>query len=122
MAQHHAIIKNHKLAQCFEEYIKWDFQEAQRVPLDEAPEPAWPDVFVPVEVTPERVGAGKYFDPLIIDRELDVTPLLTPDRDSRGKRMFMTMTPWRPGNLVSAIQAPRGMPISAASTTAERLT
>ena len=85
----HAIIKNHKLAQCFEEYIKWDFQEAQRVPLDEAPEPAWPDVFVPVEVTPERVGAGKYFDPLIIDRKLDVTPLLTPDRDSRGKRMFM---------------------------------
>jgi phosphatidylserine/phosphatidylglycerophosphate/cardiolipin synthase-like enzyme len=85
----HAIIKNHKLAQCFEEYIKWDFQEAQRVPLDEAPEPAWPDVFVPVEITPERVGAGKYFDPLIIDRKLDVTPLLTPDRDSRGKRMFM---------------------------------
>src|SRR5947208_7409502 len=34
----------------------------------------------------------------------------------------MTMTPWRPGNLVSAIQAPRGIPISAASTTADRLT
>ena len=44
---------------------------------------------MPVEITPERVGAGKYFDPLIIDRKLDVTPLLTPDRDSRGKRMFM---------------------------------
>ena len=32
------------------------------------------------------------------------------------------MTPWRPGNFVSAMQAPSGMPISAASTTADRLT
>jgi hypothetical protein len=85
----HAIITNAKLTKCFEDYIKWDFQEAQRVPIDEVPEPVWPDVFVPVEAIAERRGAGQYFDPLVIDRELDVTPLLTPDRDSRGRRMFM---------------------------------
>jgi hypothetical protein len=85
----HAIIGNEALAKCFEEYIKWDFQEAHRVPIDEIPEPVWPDVFVPEEVIPEARGAGRYFPPLVLDRVLDVTPLLTPDRDSRGKRMFM---------------------------------
>lgn len=85
----HAIIENAKLAKCFEGYIKWDFEEARRVPLDEVPEPVWPDVFVPEEPIQEAPGAGRYFKPLVIDRELDVTPLLTPDRDSRGKRMFM---------------------------------
>lgn len=85
----HAIIQNAKLAKCFEEYIKWDYEEAQRVPIDEVPEPVWPDVFVPIEVTFERRGVARYFEPLIIDRELDVTPLLTPDRDSRGKRIFI---------------------------------
>ena len=85
----HAIIKNTKLAECFENYIKWDFQEAHRVPREEVPEPVWPDVFVPVEVIVERRVAAQYFDPLILDRELDIMPLLTPDRDSRGKRMFM---------------------------------
>ena len=85
----HAIIQNEKLTECFEGYIKWDFQEAQRVPLEEAPEPIWPDVFVPEEVVAERRVAVQYFDPLVLDRELDVQPLLTPDRDSRGKRIFM---------------------------------
>jgi hypothetical protein len=41
----HAIIANPKLTKCFEDYIEWDFQEAQRVPIDEVPEPVWPDVF-----------------------------------------------------------------------------
>jgi hypothetical protein len=37
---------------------------------------------------PERVQA-QYFPPLQLDREVDIQPLLTPDRDVRGKRMFM---------------------------------
>jgi hypothetical protein len=85
----HAIIKNTKLAECFENYLKWDFEEAQRVPLEEVPEPVWPDVFVPVQVIPERRVVAEYSDPLRLDRELDIMPLLTPDRDGRGKRMFM---------------------------------
>ena len=58
-----------------------------------------------------------------------------PERDSARKTarptttggnpiraLSRTMTPWRPGNFVSAMRAPKGMPISAASTTADRLT
>jgi hypothetical protein len=85
----HAIIQHEALTTMFEDYIKWDFEEAQRVPIDEVPEPVWPDVFIPTEAIEERHALGRYFDPLIVDRELDVMPLLTPDRDRRGKRIFM---------------------------------
>ena len=79
------IIQNEKLAKLFRGYIEWDFQEARRVPADEAPRVALPDVFIPevafqVELERRRL-AVEYFDPLIIDRELDIMPLLTPDRD-----------------------------------------
>jgi len=89
----HVIIENEKLAKLFRGYIEWDFQEARRVPADEAPRVALPDVFVPevafqVELERRRL-AVEYFDPLVIDRKLDIMPLLTPDRDSRGRRMFM---------------------------------
>lgn len=88
----HAILKNKKLAQMFQRYIEFDFQEAQRVPLDEALEVVLPDVFVPelvFQVDHEAVAAARYFKPLVVDRELDVQPLLTPDRDSQRKRIFM---------------------------------
>lgn len=89
----HAIIRHPKLAALFQSYIEFDFAEAQRVPVPEGIEVALPDVFVPEEAFMEAAEARvqvQYFDPLPIDRELDVQPLLTPDRDARGHRLFMT--------------------------------
>lgn len=88
----HAIIENEKLAKLFQAYIEWDFEEANRIPLEEAP--PMPDfyLFIPenaFEMELEARGIGKYFAPLIIDRKLDVQPLLTPDRNSRGNRLFI---------------------------------
>jgi phosphatidylserine/phosphatidylglycerophosphate/cardiolipin synthase-like enzyme len=89
----HAILENDKLATMFQRYIEWDFQEARRVPVEEVVTPAPPDLFVPDEAFAEAAEAplrAAYFDPLELDRELDVQPLLTPDRDSRGRRAFIT--------------------------------
>lgn len=89
----HAIITNQKLAGIFQDYIEWDFDEAHRVPLEEAPGAVLPDIFVPEAVFDDRLErrvAVEYFDPLPIDRDLDVQPLLTPDRNATsGNRMFM---------------------------------
>ncbi|GEP50932.1 serine protease [Flavobacterium noncentrifugens] len=89
----HAIIKNEKLAGLFEDFINWDFQEAQRVPADEAPEMADVEIFIPDEdFLPgiESPAVAKYFSPLvIINRELEIQPFLTPDWDDRGTRIFM---------------------------------
>jgi hypothetical protein len=88
----HAIIANQKLARMFRKYIEFDFDEAHRVPLEEGLEVSLPDVFVPEEAfmeEPERAVAVHYFDPLELDRELEIQPLLTPDRDARGNRIFM---------------------------------
>jgi hypothetical protein len=89
----HAVIANAKLARMFQKYIEFDFREARRVPLEEAIEVALPDVFVPEQAfmeALERAIRPRYFDPLVLDRELEIQPLLTPDRDSRGNRLFMT--------------------------------
>jgi len=89
----HAIVANKKLATMFQKYIEWDFQEAERVPVEELVETALPDLFVPGEVFVEAAEAplrAKYFDPLRLDRVIDIQPLLTPDRDSHGQRIFMT--------------------------------
>jgi len=89
----HAIVANPKLAMMFQRYIEWDFQEAERVPVEELVEVALPDLFVPEETFvegPEVPLRAKYFDPLVLDRAIDVQPLLTPDRDARGRRVYMT--------------------------------
>lgn len=89
----HAIIANKNLAELFQNYIEFDFKEAQRVPLLEELEASLPDLFV--EVLPEledsrRLDHTPYFKPLHIDEELDVQPLLTPDRDERGVPIFVS--------------------------------
>jgi len=88
----HAVIENRKLARLFQKYIEFDFSEARRVPLEEGLDVALPDLFVPeaafMEGFERRVKA-EYFDPLELDRELEIQPLLTPDRGSRGDRLFM---------------------------------
>ena len=88
----HAIIANEKLATMFQNYIEWDFQEAERVPVEEGLEAALPDLFVPEEAFLEGLEGRipiEYRDPLIVDRVLHVRPFLTPDRDARGRRMFL---------------------------------
>lgn len=88
----HAIIANKKLATMFQKYIEFDFEEAKRVPLEEGVEAVFPDVFVPEEAFMEGLEAAvtaRYFLPLVLDREIEIQPLLTPDRNSRGVRLFM---------------------------------
>jgi S1-C subfamily serine protease len=88
----HAIIQHAGLAELFQRYIEFDFDEAARVPLDEVREALLPDLFVPEAAFAEAAlpeGRGQYFKPLTINRTLKIQPLLTPDRDSRGNRIFM---------------------------------
>lgn len=41
------------------------------------------------DVASEARVVAKYFSPLVLEREIDVQPLLTPDHNSRGGRMFL---------------------------------
>lgn len=87
----HAVIAQPDLARIFERYIDWDFVEAKRLPIAEAIDVELPDLFVPETAFFEepRQRTVKYFEPLTIDRQLDVMPLLSPDRDTRGNRLFL---------------------------------
>ncbi len=88
----HVIIENSRLAKLFEDYIEWDFSEAQRVPLKEATIAEEIMLFVPeLAISPQQelFGLGKYFKPLEINRKLDIQPLLTPDRNAQGNRLFI---------------------------------
>ena len=84
----HAVVKNEKLATMFRQYIDWDFDEAKRVPREEALEPVLPEFIAtgPAEEIPQ----ARYVAPLVITNEvLEIQPLLTPDRDDRERRMFL---------------------------------
>ena len=79
---YHAIIANKKLADIFEFYIKRDFEES----ADQAGQAVsfvQPDLFVPEEEeVPEEAVAfapPRLFEPLRLNREVRVQPLLTPD-------------------------------------------
>jgi V8-like Glu-specific endopeptidase len=88
----HVIIRNDKLAKMFQKYIEFDFDEAGRVPIEEALEAPLPELFVPEAAFGEELERRlriEYKDPLIVDKVLDVRPLLTPDKDARGHRMFL---------------------------------
>jgi len=87
----HAIIAHPELARLFQRYIEWDFDEAKRLPMVEGLEIELPDLFVPEPAFFEeaRRRPVQYFEPLVIERQLDVQPLLTPDRDVRGNRLFL---------------------------------
>jgi|SoiMethySBSTD1v2_1073268.scaffolds.fasta_scaffold03546_14 trypsin-like peptidase/phospholipase D-like protein len=88
----HVIIENDKLAKMFQKYIEFDFKEAGRVPIEEALEAPLPELFVPEAAFGEELERRmriEYRDPLILDKVLDVRPLLTPDKDARGRRMFL---------------------------------
>lgn len=76
---YHAIISNRQLASVYEFYIKRDFE--QSAAQGEAVSFAAPDLFVPEEEE-EPVAFAKptrLFQPLRLNREVSVQPLLTPD-------------------------------------------
>ncbi len=88
----HVIIENDKLAKMFQKYIEWDFKEAKRIPVEEALDRHLPELFVPEAAFGEELERRirvQYLDPLVLDKVLDVRPLLTPDKDARGRRMFL---------------------------------
>jgi V8-like Glu-specific endopeptidase len=92
----HVTIKNNRLAKLFQSYIDFDFTEATRVPLSEEIVSKMPAIefFIPNSgvLTEERVSGVTYEDTLIItpdDGVLDIQPLLTPDRDEEGDRLFL---------------------------------
>lgn len=91
----HAVIKNERLARLFQHYIEFDFHEATRVPLEEREAVGVVDIelFVPdpaLGVSLERIPTATYEDELVLQRErLEIQPLLTPDRDAQGRRIFM---------------------------------
>lgn len=88
----HVIIENETLAKLFQDYIDWDFDEAQRIPLEEVPVQPEIYLFIPelaFEKEPEQRAVAQYFEPLVVDKVLNVQPLLTPDRDNRGNRIFI---------------------------------
>ena len=79
---YHAIIANKKLADIFEFYIKRDFEES----ADQAGQAVsfvQPDLFVPEEEEvpeePVAFAPPHLFEPLRLNREVRVQPLLTPD-------------------------------------------
>lgn len=88
----HAVIANKKLATMFQKFIEFDFREAERVPVEEALDTVLPDVFVPEAAFMEEVERAApitFFDPFIDDRVFEIQPLLTPDHDARGNRIYI---------------------------------
>jgi len=91
----HAIIENHALATLFKNYIDFDFKQAERFPLEDGEAVPFPDIelFVPeeaVSISDEKVPGVTYEDKLVlINEELEIQPLLTPDRDANDERIFM---------------------------------
>jgi len=94
----HVTLKSATLAKLFRRYVEHDFDQAERFPgtdedeesvgvgqlLFDVPESA----FALDDVDEAR--RVEYFDPLEIHgEEIDVQPLLTPDRDPDGERMFI---------------------------------
>ena len=77
---YHAIIDNEKLASAYETYIKRDYDLTASAG-DMQPF-ALPDLFVPEEEPMEMVAFAappELFEPLTLDRQVKVQPLLTPD-------------------------------------------
>lgn len=90
----HAIIRHEGLANLFQKYIEFDFDQAKGLPLplEEADEGvSAQEFFVPLPgERPEHRRVAKFFKPLLLKNEMiDVHPLLTPDRDAEGNAMFM---------------------------------
>jgi hypothetical protein len=77
---YHAIIENDTLAAAYETYIKRDYELTSAEGAAESF--ALPDIFVPEEEEEEAVAFAEppqFFQPLRLERQVKVQPLLTPD-------------------------------------------
>ena len=89
LARHH---RNDKLAKMFQKYIEFDFNEARARAGRRRARGAAAGVVRARGGVRRRTRAPpaiEYKDPLVVDEVLDVRPLLTPDKDARGHRMFL---------------------------------
>lgn len=79
----HVVIENKELAEQFERFIEYDFDEAERVPkFEEGVEEAFEapvEVFVPTEMLEAPRKKPEYQMPLALDQKIKIQPLLTPD-------------------------------------------
>ena len=74
----HVVIDNPTLAGVFESYIRYDFDQSLGFMPKGAAELY--ELLPPLEVDPREAAAEiRVFEPLKIDREVDVQPILTPD-------------------------------------------
>lgn len=90
----HAIIKNPELTALFQRYIDYDFEQATLFPIEikESLGIADVDLFVPIEAVfgIEKIKDVTYNAELKLTNEfLDIQPLLTPDLDAEGERLFI---------------------------------
>jgi V8-like Glu-specific endopeptidase len=90
----HAIVKNQRLAELFQAYIEFDYEQAiiHKPSVEESTSAEDIELFVPdIAFEAPRGRSGiHYFEPLrLTDEELEIQPLLTPDRDIKGQRMYM---------------------------------
>lgn len=74
----HVVIDNPTLAGIFESYLQYDFEQSSGF-VPKGAEQAY-ELLPPLEPDPREATAEiRTFDPLEIDREVDVQPVLTPD-------------------------------------------
>ncbi len=94
----HALVQHPGLATLFQNYIEFDFEQANEFPLEEDEAMRLPNIefFVPIDAfaeTQERRRHGlDYVDPLVLtpaDGDLDIEPFLTPDRNADGQHIFI---------------------------------
>ncbi|NIJ52439.1 phospholipase D-like domain-containing protein [Dyadobacter arcticus] len=90
----HAVIRNKKLTGLFERYIDYDFTQAKLFPTEINEAFQLPEVEFFIQDTSgvgqESIAGVTYEDTLVIvDEVLDIQPLLTPDRDADGDRLFI---------------------------------
>jgi PLD-like domain len=78
----HAIVEHRGLAQLYEQFLEWDFEQAEPLQVGFEAE-RLPDLIMPVLPEDEAAVAPKYFEPkkfeFSAERPLKLQPLLSPD-------------------------------------------
>lgn len=78
----HAVVESEKLAATFRNHLEQDFKDCEEVAGQEAAAPELPDLIVPEDYfleAPRTVRNYRAFPPLLLDKQLTVQAVLTPD-------------------------------------------
>jgi V8-like Glu-specific endopeptidase len=78
----HAVVESETLAATFRNHLEQDFKDCEEVAGQEAAAPELPDMIVPEDYfleAPRTVRTYKAFPPKILEKQLTVQPVLTPD-------------------------------------------